>query len=195
VRRRWAWRPPNPAVAVATRPALHPRYGGDPIAIHLGQRLYRSRLFIGGLRHQSEDRPRVDHVLNLCERENPWCVMSGQHPDDRFTTKGEMVVGMRGDELLAEAAWVVERLRASRRVLVHCWGGVNRSASVCCAVLMLLEGLAPEDALARVRAQHAEASPDPYHWFVLRQLAAALSPTTPRDAKGLPPLRDAAAIR
>jgi dual specificity protein phosphatase-like protein len=194
-RRRWAWRPPNPTGAVATRPALHPRYGGDPIAIHLGRQLYRRRLFIGGLRHQSEERPQVDHVLNLCEMENAWCAVSGQHPNDRFTTKGEMVVGMRADELLAEAAWVVERLRAGRRVLVHCWGGINRSASVCCAALMLLEGLAPEDALARVREHHAEASPDPYHWFVLGRLAAALRVTATRDAGGLPPLREAAAIR
>jgi hypothetical protein len=187
VRRRWAWRAPNPAVAVVARPTLHPRYGGDPIAIHLGQRLYRHRLFIGGLRHQSEERPQVDHVLNLCERENPWCAAQGAHPHDRFTTKGELVYGMSDTDLLAEAAWVVERLREGRRVLVHCWGGINRSASVCCAALVLLEGITPEEALARVREHHVEAAPDPYHWFALRRLAAGLRQTE-RYATASPPL-------
>jgi predicted protein tyrosine phosphatase len=186
VRRRWAWHAPNPALAVTTRPALHPRFGGDPIAIYLGRRLYRRRLFIGGLRHQSEQRPQVDHVLNLCERENPWCEAHGAHPQDRFATKGEMENSMRAAELRAEAEWVVERLRAGRRVLVHCWGGINRSASVCCAALVLLEGIAPEEALARVRTHHIEAAPDPYHWFALQRLAAERRQTAPlirlRDA-------------
>jgi predicted protein tyrosine phosphatase len=195
VRRRWAWRAPNPAAKAAARPALHPRYGGDPIAIHLGRRLYRHRLFIGGLRHQSEARPQVDHVLNLCERENPWCGTHGAHPHDRFATKGELVHGMLAAELHAEAEWVVERLRAGRRVLIHCWGGINRSSSVCCAVLLLLEGLAPEEALARVRAQHVEAAPDPYHWFALQRLAAERRAARPIALVGPPPLREETAIR
>ncbi|HEV2237802.1 MAG TPA: dual specificity protein phosphatase [Ktedonobacterales bacterium] len=203
VRRRWTWRPPNPPVAVVARPTLHRRFGGDPIAIHLGQRLYRHRLFIGGLRHQSDERPQVDHVLNLCERENPWCATHGAHPQDRFSTKGEMVQGMLAAELRAEAEWAVERLRAGRRVLIHCWGGINRSSSVCCAALLLLEGITPEEALARVRAHHVEAAPDPYHWFALQRLAADLRQAPPRDAARQPPLpealrealREAAAIR
>jgi hypothetical protein len=196
VRRRWAWRAPNPPFAVAVRPALHPRYGGDPIAIHLGRRIYRHRLFIGGLRHQSEQRPpQVDHVLNLCERANPWCAVQGARTQDRFATKGEMENGMLVADLRAEAEWVAERLRAGRRVLVHCWGGINRSASVCCAALLLLEGIAPEEALARVRAHHVEAAPDPYHWFALQRLAAEPLQVVPQAAVSLSPLREAAAIR
>ncbi len=166
VRRRWAWRPPRTPGLVPVRATLHRRYGGDPVAIHLGRRLYRQRLFIGGLHHQFEMRPLVD--------------------------------GMRGDDLLAEAGWVAERLRAGRRVLVHCWAGINRSASVCCAALILLESLSADEALARVREQHLEAAPDPYHWFLLRWLASARAPAAPVAMNAIDrgaPLREIAAIR
>jgi protein-tyrosine phosphatase len=75
------------------------------------------------------------------------------------------------EELVAEASWVADRLREGRRVLVHCYAGVNRSATVCCAALILLEGLSAEDALWRVRERHPVAWPDPYYWLLLRWLA------------------------
>lgn len=171
--RRWDSPPPSPPGLVPYRPVTHHRFGGDPISIHLGRRVLHSRLFIGGLHHQRERRPAVDHVLNLCGVDNPWCERYGQHPDDRFSHKGEGPHGMTEDDLLLEGAWVAERLRAGRRVLVHCYAGVNRSATVCCAALILLEGIAADEALARVRQRHPIAGPDPYHWFVLRRLAEA----------------------
>jgi hypothetical protein len=167
VRRRWALRPAAPASLVVRPKQVHGRYGGDPVAIRLGGRVHRQRLFIGGLHHQGAQRPQVDRVLNLCEGENPWLASCGAHPADRHAEKGELDVGMAPDDLLAEARWVVEALRAGERVLVHCYGGVNRSATVCCAALMLLEGLGAEAALARVRERHPEANPDPYHWLRL----------------------------
>jgi Dual specificity phosphatase, catalytic domain len=169
--RRWAMVPPPPAAAVPRRPMLYRRYAGDPITIHLNGRLYRHRLFIGGLHHQRDERPGVDHVLNLCGIENDWAVNAGRHPDDRFSCRGEMAAGMDVAELLEEAEWVVERLRAGKRVLVHCYAGMNRSATVCCAALILLEGIGAEAALARVRERHPNAWPDPYHWLLLRWLA------------------------
>jgi protein-tyrosine phosphatase len=87
---------------------------------------------------------------------------------------------MNAMELFEEAGWVAERLRAGHRVLVHCYAGVNRSSTVCCATLMFLEGIGPEEALARVRQHHPVAWPDPYHWFILRWLAQALDLGTPR---------------
>ena len=175
-RRRWAPRPPTLDCLVPLPRALHRRFGGDPIAIQLGRRRYRERLFIGGFHHQHAQRPLVDHVLNLTGDPNPWNAAAGRHPDDRDAPKLEAVEGMEATELLGEAAWVAERLRAGRRVLVHCAAGVNRSSTVCCAALMLLEGLSAEAALARVRERHPEAAPDPYYWFLLRWLA---NPTAP----------------
>lgn len=190
VMRSWAYTPATPAGLVPHRPSLYRRYGGDPIAIHLGGRLLRNRLFIGGLHHQSAERPLVDHVLNLCGYENPWCGWHGWHPHDRFAHKGEMAVGMGPADLLAEARWVVEHLRAGKRVLVHCYAGINRSSSVCCAALILLEGLTADQALARIRETHPIAWPDPYHWFQLRWLSdpanrervAGISATGPVDS-------------
>ena len=169
--RRWAPTPQPPAVAVPHRPVLYHRFGGDPIAIHLNGRLYRRRLFIGGLHHQRAERPAVDHVLNLCGVENGWVAPEGRHADDRYSCKGEMAAGMDVRELVEEATWVVGRLRAGKRVLVHCYAGINRSSTTCCAALILLEGISADEALARVRERHPSAWPDPYHWFLLRWLA------------------------
>lgn len=180
--RRWA---PVPAPApriIPHRPVLHRRYGGDPIRIRLAGRWLRHRLFIGGLHHQRDERPAADHVLNLCGVLNPWCERHGYHPDDRYAYRGEMGAGMQLDDLLTEAGWVADRLRAGRRVLVHCYAGVNRSSTVCCAALMLLEGIGPEEALARVRELHPVAWPDPYYWFLLRWLARPSVSATASEA-------------
>jgi protein-tyrosine phosphatase len=70
-----------------------------------------------------------------------------------------------------EVQWVIDRLRARQRVLVHCSAGFNRSVTVCCAALILLEGISAENALERVREHHPWAYPDAHHWLVLRWLA------------------------
>lgn len=167
---------PAPPARLVPRPArLHARHGGDPIRVRLGGRIYARRLFIGGLHHQRSERPQVDHVVNLCGIENPWALLSGRHPDDRFVPKGEMYAGMRAGELLEEARWIAGALGEGRRVLVHCAAGINRSSTVCCAALILLEDLSPEAALSRVRERHPEAHPDPYHWFALCELHRQLT--------------------
>jgi hypothetical protein len=171
--RRWAASPPPPAGLVPHPTGLHARYAGDPIAIRLGARLYRQRLFVGGFRQQGAARPEVDHVVNLSDYPSVWVRAQGrdgQHPADRHAPRGEMAVGMTADELLEEALWVARALRAGRRVLVHCAAGINRSSTVCCAALMLLESLTAEEALTRVRERHPEADPDPYYWFMLQRL-------------------------
>lgn len=168
--RRWAPTPyPTPCV-LQHRPVLHRRYAGDPIRIRLGGRWLKHRFFIGGVHHQRGERPAVDAVLNLCGVENPWCGWHGRALADRYSWRGEMGAGMSLEELLEEASWVADRLRAGQRVLVHCFAGVNRSSTVCCAALMLLENLRPEEALARVRERHPIACPDPYYWFLLQWL-------------------------
>lgn len=172
VARRWAQTPNAPPGLIPHRPRLHRRYAGDPIRVRLGRRDYLRRLFIGGLHFQGEARPDVDAVLNLCEVENPWCATAGRHSADRHACKGEMGAGMDAAELVREVRWVAERLREGQRVLVHCYAGINRSSTVCCAALMLLEGIRAEEALARVREHHPIAWPDPYYWHLLRWLHA-----------------------
>ena len=74
-------------------------------------------------------------------------------------------------EIMDEAQWVFDRLQAGQRVLVHCSAGFNRSVTVCCAVLMQLENLSADEALARVQEYHPWARPDSYHWLRLRWMA------------------------
>jgi Dual specificity phosphatase, catalytic domain len=195
--RRWSNSPPHPMGLVPERHKILHRYNGDPITIALGNRRYRYRLFIGGLRHQSETRPDVDAVLNLCELDNPWVAHAGRHLNDRFACKGEMAIGMDMGELLSEGRWVAERLRAGQRVLVHCYAGVNRSATVCCAALMLLEGISASEALARVRENHPSCRPDPYYWFLLEHFheAVAAEELANEDTQALPAVDAAALLR
>jgi protein-tyrosine phosphatase len=86
---------------------------------------------------------------------------------------------MKLDELVAEAQWVIERLVRGQKVLVHCVAGFNRSVTLCCAIVMLIENLSAEAALARVRQNHPWALPDSHHWLVLRWLAQNLSNVNP----------------
>jgi hypothetical protein len=170
--RDWSPAPPLPPGMVPAPKKIHERYAGDPVVFSLAGTVFRRRLFIGGLDHQSATRPHVHAVLNLGEEPSVWEIRSTAHPADRWSQRGEGSAGMSIEDLSAEVAWVVERLRSGLRVLVHCAAGMNRSATVCCGVLMQLEGLSAEAALKRVRQHHPWARPDSHHWLMLRWLAA-----------------------
>jgi protein-tyrosine phosphatase len=101
-------------------------------------------------------------------------VNAAAHPNDRWDNKGEGSQGMSVDVIRAEAEWVIAHLKQSERVLVHCVAGMNRSATICTAVVMLLENLSAEAALARVREQHPWARPDSNHWLKLLWLEKQL---------------------
>jgi hypothetical protein len=170
--RDWSPSPSFSARLVPEPKQLYQCYGGDPITIRLGRRIYHQRLFVGGLDCQSEQRPSsVDAVLNLSEASSRWATTVQPYPADRWVRKGEGRYGMDASEIASEAQWVIERLRAGQRVLVHCMAGFNRSVTICTAVLILLEGLSAEVALARVREHHPWARPDSHHWLALRWLA------------------------
>ncbi len=169
--RDWSPPPPLPERLVPAPKQLYRRFGGDPITIRLGTRFYHRRLFVGGVDCQSDERPSVDAVLNLGEDPSQWAKNAPPHPADRWACQGEGQHGMNGAEIVGEAKWAIERLRAGQRVLVHCAAGLNRSVTVCCAALMLLEGISAKDALKRVREHHPWARPDSHHWLVLRWLA------------------------
>jgi hypothetical protein len=171
IERDWSPPPPMPAGLVPIPRAVHRQFGGDPLPVQLGPRPSHRRLFIGGVDIQPETRPQVDFVLNVGEEPSRWAKAGVTHPNDRWDNKGEGKDGMNTDEIRREAEWVIERLRSGQRVLVHCTAGMNRSSTICCAVLMLLENLSAEQALARVRETHPWARPDSRHWLALRWLA------------------------
>jgi len=169
--RDWSPAPPMPGGAVPQPDELHRRFGGDPVTINLDGKTLEHKLFVGGLEHQPDQRPaEISAVLNLGESPSSWVKGSDLHPNDRTVQKGEGSQGMSVNEIREEANWVIERLKKDESVLVHCVAGMNRSTTICCATLMLLEGLTAEEALKRVREQHPWAKPDSYHWLGLRWL-------------------------
>ena len=170
--RDWSPSPPMPDRLVPHPNYLYRCFGGDPITFRINKDVYRHRLFIGGLDVQSADRPQVDVVLNLGEEASRWVKGQSRHFNDRTRSKGEGLNGMTVEEICEEADWVIEHLKNNQRVLVHCVAGMNRSTTICCAVLILLEGLSAEAALERVREHHPWARPDSHHWLALRWLAS-----------------------
>ena len=175
VTRDWSSPPAMPERLVPDTKTIYRKYGGDPVTVRLKGEAYHRVLFIGGLDKQSESRPDVDAVLNLGEDPSRWAITNhALDGRDRWSHKGEGRLGMDVDEITREAVWVTERLLAGQRVLVHCVAGMNRSATICCAVVMLLEGLTAEAALERVRKHHPWARPDSNHWLKLRWLESSL---------------------
>jgi len=169
--RDWSPAPPMPEGMVPLPIDLHDNFGGDPVTVKIGDKVLENRLFVGGLENQPDQRPpQVNAVLNLGEKPSLWVKGNDLNPNDRTVQKGEGSQGMSVAEIRTEANWVIERLQKDESVLVHCVAGMNRSTTICCAVVMLLEGLTAEDALKRVREQHPWAKPDSYHWLALRWL-------------------------
>lgn len=162
--------PPMPDRDVPQPIDIHDRFGGDPVTIKLDGRVIEQKLFVGGLEIQPENRPEIDAVLNLGEQPSAWVKDGNLHPNDRTVEKGEGLKGMSAEEIRDEADWVVERLQKNESVLIHCVAGMNRSTTVCCAVLMQLERLTAEQALERVYEHHPWAKPDSHHWLMLRWL-------------------------
>jgi Dual specificity phosphatase, catalytic domain len=172
LKRDWSSPPPMPDRLLPQPKRLHQRFGGDPITLHIGARPYHRRLFIGGLEIQKNERPKVDVVFNVGEKPSSWIKDNQIHSQDRWDNKGEGSEGMSLEVIREEAGWVIERLKKNQRVLVHCVAGMNRSSTICCAALILLEGLTAEEALERVREHHPWARPDSHHWLALRWLAS-----------------------
>ena len=174
--RDWSPAPPMSDRLVPRPKRLHQRFGGDPITLRVGTRPAHHRLFVGGLDIQPGERPQVDVIFNVSEEASKWVKDRRIHPRDRWDNKGEGSEGMSLEVIREEAEWVIERLRKNQRVLVHCVAGMNRSSTICCAALILLEGLTADQALDRVREHHPWARPDSRHWLKLRWLAKTNKP-------------------
>lgn len=149
---------------------IYRQFGGDPVAIKLNGKVYGRKLFVGGVHIQPDFRPRVDAVLNVGEEPSKWTANQPTSAFDRWDNKGEGPDGMSPETIQEEANWVIERLQKNQRVLIHCAAGMNRSTTICCAVLMFLEELTAEEALHRVQEHHPWAKPDSHHWLMLRWL-------------------------
>jgi hypothetical protein len=172
--RDWSSPPAMPARLVPDTPGLYRQFGGDPVSVRVNGKVQHRNLFIGGIEKQSATRPDVGAVLNLGEEPSRWLEAKPLDPRDRWVNKGEGRDGMSIAEITEEALWVIKHLNAGERVLVHCVAEMNRSSTICCAVVMLLEGLSAKAALERVRKRHPWARPDTHHWLSLRWLASTI---------------------
>ena len=181
VERNWSPAPPFEHGLIPEPQKVHQQFGGDPLPLQLDGRMQQRCLFVGSMQMQGKTRPQVGAVLNLGETPNQWPLTSA----DRWSETGEGDHAMDLETIKAEAHWVIERLQAGERVLVHCLAGMNRSVTICCAVLILLEGLSASAALHRLRQTHPWARPDSFHWLRLRWLAqspGAALPGVPGNA-------------
>ncbi len=171
VERDWSPAPPMKTGLVPEPKEIYEKFAGDPVTVYINGEAHDRLLFVGGVETQTRQRPEVDAVLNLGEEPSIWAKSGEPHPEDRWVHKGEGKDGMTIPEIRGEAQWVLERLRAGKKVLVHCVAGMNRTATVACAALMMLEGLSAEQALERVRENHPWSRPDPTHWLRLRAMS------------------------
>ena len=112
-------------------------------------------------------RREIAYAKNGRGHENRWPLTAA----GRRAQKSEGPQGIDIAQIIAEAQWVIDRLQAGQRVLVHRSAGLNRSVTICCAVLMQVKNLSAEEALARVREHHPWAQPGSHHWLRLRWMA------------------------
>jgi len=91
------------------------------------------------------------------------------------------------DHLVELLRFLHENVSAGRKVYVHCFAGISRSAFVVSCYLMLTEGLAFEEAVARLRRVRAIVNPNPalFDRALLARLErekdSILSPAVPEE--------------
>lgn len=141
----------------------------EPYALWIGSR-QDSRNKTAAARHG------VTLVVN-CTRDLPFVLPRVRHVrvpvDDHADDWADML------EHLPDALKAIDgELRRGGCVLVHCFAGVSRSASVVAAYLMFREGLTPRQAIARVQARKPETfGARPVFMDALDTLHAALKKT------------------
>ena len=115
-------------------------------------------LWIGSMQDSQNARAARQHRVGLivnCTRDVPFAVRGVRHLRVAVHDSPEEAPAMLAS--LPEAVQAIEEhLRKGDGVLVHCFAGVSRSASVVAAFLMRREGLTPRQAIARIQKYKPE---------------------------------------
>ena len=121
----------------------------------------------------------IDLVVNMCEdseyRDGQRQAVVGAYDatgieEDRACQVKDL--GAHPLELLDSATALIEQANgAGRNVVVHCRGGIERSATVTAAVLVQRHGLSVDEALAQLRAIAPQARPLSHQRKALEQWA------------------------
>lgn len=146
-------------------------------------------LWVGSLRDSRNVEAAKRHGVTLvvnCTRDLPFVVPGVQRVRVAVHDSEE-----EADDMLAHlpraVAQIDRHLREGGAVLVHCYAGVSRSASVAAAFLMHREGLTHRQAMARVRRAKPETfGPAPNFAGSLRAFEASRRGTPGRPASMRP---------
>lgn len=120
-------------------------------------------------------------VTVLSERDLEGLVMP-RHVDAHHIIIAEDDLGVDLTQAFAPAHDVIaSAMGRGKSVLVHCMGGISRSATILAAHLILQEGLSASEAMAVVRKARRRAGPNASFWQQLKDLAAkvARAPSAP----------------
>lgn len=82
---------------------------------------------------------------------------------------------------------IASAMARGKSVLVHCMGGISRSATILAAHLILQEGLSASEAMAVIRKARRRAGPNASFWQQLKDLAAGVSRVPPALLSPPPP--------
>jgi hypothetical protein len=116
--------------------------------------LVEDGLYLGG--HVPAPPPGTSAVLNLCEVDDPY-----QTPVNSWNQIPDAAPAPSLAWLRERVLFVATERAAGRRVYVHCYAGVSRSALVVVAYLMARDGLSRDAALAVVRLRRPRVQPNP----------------------------------
>jgi Dual specificity phosphatase, catalytic domain len=111
-------------------------------------------LFVGGSVRTPP--PGVSAVLNLCEIEDSY-----QVEVHRWMQIPDAEPAPDLDWLKEAVDYVTEQRKSGKTVYVHCAGGISRAAMVSTAYLMADRGWTRDRALAYIREQRPQVSPNP----------------------------------
>lgn len=111
-------------------------------------------LYLGGF--VTEPPPGTRAVLNLCESDDPYRVVS-----HRWEPIRDAEPAPSPDWLREQVKFVEDERVAGRTVFVHCRNGVSRSGMVVVAYFMARNGWTRDEAVAFVRSQRPDLRPNP----------------------------------
>jgi len=93
-------------------------------------------------------------ILSIGDFKNPHWKKYGKNITHVYFDKISDYNAKRFGEIIDEAIAFIDKHSKNKKVLVHCWAGVNRSASVVIAWLALSKGMSVDRAMAVVESKH-----------------------------------------
>lgn len=120
----------------------------------------------------------IDSVVDVRSEEQDDIALLSSHGLRLLQLPTDDHCALSEHDLAAGVSWVQERIEGGHRVYVHCEHGIGRSVLLCWCVLVA-QGMPPREALVRIKAARAIASPSPAQIHALLAFARAYSDLLP----------------